>query len=228
MGDQRPVVLVHGFAGSFERTWRQPGFADLLADIGRAPVGIDLLGHGEADKPHDPAAYARLEDEARASIDARAPEGPIDAVGFSLGARTLLQLACDTPDRFRSLIVAGVGAALFEDSDGEPVARALETRSEDEAGVAHHLKVLADVPGNDLAALAACLRRGALPVTAERLVRISCPTLVVVGDRDELAGPPEPLVEAIPDARLLVLARTDHASTPEAFAFFDAALELLA
>ena len=42
------VVLLHGFATSSERTWREPGWFDLLADAGRRARGVDLLGHGEA------------------------------------------------------------------------------------------------------------------------------------------------------------------------------------
>src|SRR3954451_17844289 len=56
-----PVVLVHGFATSAARTWGDNGWLDLLADVGRPTIAIDLLGHGTADKPHDPAAYAQLE-----------------------------------------------------------------------------------------------------------------------------------------------------------------------
>ena len=42
----QPVVLVHGWGGSFESTWRSSGFADLLEDSGRDVIGVDLLGHG--------------------------------------------------------------------------------------------------------------------------------------------------------------------------------------
>ena len=55
-----PVVLVHGFATSSARTWGDNGWLDLLADAGREVIPIGPLGHGEADKPHDPAAYADL------------------------------------------------------------------------------------------------------------------------------------------------------------------------
>ena len=55
-----PVVLVHGWGGSFAATWQRSGFTDLLADAGREVIGIDLLGHGTAPKPHDPEAYDDL------------------------------------------------------------------------------------------------------------------------------------------------------------------------
>ena len=55
-------MLVHGFASSFERNWREPGWSDLLSEAGRQVIGVDLLGHGLADKPHDPQAYAHVDD----------------------------------------------------------------------------------------------------------------------------------------------------------------------
>ncbi|NBR00999.1 MAG: alpha/beta fold hydrolase, partial [Actinobacteria bacterium] len=49
-----PVVLVHGWAGSFRETWQSTGMDALLEDGGRSVIGVDLLGHGNAEKPHDP------------------------------------------------------------------------------------------------------------------------------------------------------------------------------
>src|SRR5439155_19265427 len=71
----RPVVLVHGFGSSFEHGWREPGWADILADGGREVIGVDLLGHGESSKPLDPAAYR---DGLRASVADVLPAGPVD------------------------------------------------------------------------------------------------------------------------------------------------------
>jgi pimeloyl-ACP methyl ester carboxylesterase len=50
--------------------------------------------------------------------------------------------------------------------------------------------------------------------------------LVVIGDHD-FAAPAEPLVEAFPDARLVVLKGVDHFATPKHFKFLEAALEFL-
>ena len=52
----RPVVLVHGLGGSAATTWQSNGWMDLIADAGRPVIGIDLLGHGAAEQPHDPPA----------------------------------------------------------------------------------------------------------------------------------------------------------------------------
>ncbi len=78
-----PVVLVHGFATSSARTWGDNGWLDLLADAGRQTVPIDMLGHGTAPKPHDIAAYEGLEQHVLGAF----PDTPVDAIGFSMGAR---------------------------------------------------------------------------------------------------------------------------------------------
>ena len=58
------------------------------------------------------------------------------------------------------------------------------------------------------------------------LARVTCPTLVVVGDRD-FVFPADRLVEAMPNASQRVLRNVDHFATPESFDFVDAALEFL-
>ena len=58
------------------------------------------------------------------------------------------------------------------------------------------------------------------------LATVTCPTLVVIGDRD-FAGPGEPLAEALPNATLRTLRNVDHFATPEAYGFIDAALAFL-
>jgi hypothetical protein len=50
--------------------------------------------------------------------------------------------------------------------------------------------------------------------------------LVVLGDKD-FAGPADPLVDALPDARLVTLRNVDHFATPKDFGFIDAALDFL-
>jgi pimeloyl-ACP methyl ester carboxylesterase len=218
-----PVVLVHGFATSADRTWRDNGWIDLLADSGRRVVAPDLLGHGHAPKPHDPAAYDELESRL---VDAL-PEGPVDAIGFSLGARVLLTIAADEPDRFDRLVLAGVGANLFRDDDPELIAQSILGEADTANPVAQYFRGLASAPDTDPHALVAYLRRpGHHPLTDEGLARITCPVLVVLGDQD-FAGPADPLLERLPNARLVSLRGVDHFATPKSFAFIDATLEFL-
>jgi len=217
-----PVVLVHGFGTSFDLTWVANGWVDLLADEGREVIGVDLLGHGSAPKPTDPEAYGDLGERVRDAL----PDEPVDAIGFSLGAKTLLQVAGAAPDRFRSLIVAGVGANLFRDADHSAVVEAVRTGDDGGNPGLRYFAGLADLPGNDRDALAACMANGGGRPSTEALAAITCPVLVVLGDAD-FAGPADPLVDALPDATLVTLPGTDHAKTPKSFAFIDAALDFL-
>lgn len=220
-----PVLLVHGFASSFERNWREPGWVDLLADAGRDVIPLDLLGHGTADKPHNPAAYDNLE----ASVAAVLPTDiVVDAVGFSLGAQLLLRVAANRPERFGRMVVGGVGANLFATADPEPVAAAVERGEADaeDSGLARAFALFASGPGNDAAALAACLRRPHRPLKPSDLAGLTGPVLVVLGDKD-FAGPAEPLIEALPSAQLIILRGADHFGTPKDFRFMRAALDFL-
>lgn len=219
-----PVVLVHGWGGSFESTWQRSGFTELLRDAGRPVIGIDLLGHGAAPKPHEPEAYADL--TARV-LDAM-PDEPVDAVGFSLGAITLLRIACNQPGRFRKLVLAGIGGTLFEpdDQSGERIAAAIEGTADSADVGSHVFAQYAHQAGNDPIALAAIMRRPRQRFTTELLSGATCQTLVAIGDKD-FAGPGEPLAAALPNATLKVLRGVDHFATPEAFGFIDAALEFL-
>lgn len=218
-----PVLLLHGFATSAARTWRDNGWIDLLRDAGREVLAPDLLGHGTAPKPHDPAAYDDVERLVADSL----PPGPIDAIGFSLGARVILTLASDEPDRFARIVLAGVGANLFRDDDPELIARALLGEDTSDNPVARYFRGLASSPEADPTALVAYLRRPHhRPLDDERLAAITCPVLVVLGDRD-FAGPADPLLERLPTAELVVLPGVDHFATPKDFGFLDAALEFV-
>ena len=225
-----PVGLVHGWGGSFASTWQRTGFTALLEDAGVGIIGVDLLGHGTAPKPHEPEAYADL----TARIVERLPDEPVDAIGFSLGAMTLLRLAIDRPERFRRLVLAGIGSNIFErDQSGtRAIIEGLETVAGggDPAALDNTVRLFtqyASQPGNDLEALTAVMKRPvAEPITPEACARVECPVLVVVGDQD-FVYPADELAGSFPDGRCEVLRGVDHFATTESFGFFDAALEFL-
>jgi len=225
MGDV-PVVLVHGWAGSFATTWQAPGVDALIADAGRQVIGVDLLGHGSAPKPHDPDAYVDLTTRI---VEALPQDGPVDAVGFSLGAITLMRLAAREPHRFTRLVLAGIGDNVLERDAGRnlQIAEAVDGRGDPDDVVLQRFAAYAHENDNDPAALAACMRRPALdPITPEMLAPITCPVLVVLGTRDG-DGKGEALAAAFPNGRFVSLRGVDHFATPEAFGFIDAALRFL-
>jgi pimeloyl-ACP methyl ester carboxylesterase len=216
------VVLVHGFATDSARTWRENGWLDLLADVGREPITIDLLGHGTADKPHHPDAYADLE----GYVLDRFPHEPVDAIGFSLGARVLLTIASRHPERFERLVVTGIGGRLMQPDDSDIVLRAIEGDGDLDNPVAQYFAGLASHAGADREALAACMRAKRPPVTPELLAAVTVPVLVVIGDKD-FAGPGEPLADGLPNATLKTLRNVDHFATPKDFGCLDAALAFI-
>jgi pimeloyl-ACP methyl ester carboxylesterase len=218
-----PVVLLHGFATSSARTWGENGWLDLLADVGRSPLPIDLLGHGTAEKPHDPSAYAAMEELVLAQL----PEEPVDGIGFSLGARVLLTLASDHPERFGRLVLTGVGANLLRSEGSDVIVQAIEGTGDVTNPVVQYFAGLAAHPDVDRAALAACLRSPRPVLTPDRLARVDLPVRIVLGDKD-FAGPGEPLLEALPQAELVMLRNVDHFATPKDFGAIDAALDFLA
>lgn len=224
--DSPPVLLVHGWGGSFDSTWRASGLVDLLADAGRRTIGVDLLGHGGAPKPHDPEAYGDLGERVLAAI---ADEDSVDAIGFSLGALTLLDVAARHPERFSRLVLAGIGRNAVEDQDPESRSKllaALDGTDPEPDNLARLFVQYADQPGNDRTALTCVLRRERRPFDPATLGRVTARCLVVIGDRD-FAGPGDPLVEMLPAAELVTLRGVDHFATTENFGFFDAALEFL-
>jgi pimeloyl-ACP methyl ester carboxylesterase len=157
------------------------------------------------------------------------PDHPVDAVGFSLGAITLLQLAARRPDAFSRIVFAGIGENVFRDDDSGAtrIVAALEGTGDDSDVTAQLFRSYADQPGNDMVALAAIMKRPrGIRITPAELTGITCPTLVVIGDQD-FAGPGEPLADALPNSKLVVLKRVDHFATPENFGFIDATLDFL-
>jgi len=223
-------MLIHGWGGSFETTWQRSGFAALLADGGKRVIGVDLLGHGTAPKPHDPAAYADLTERV---VDAL-PDHPVAAIGFSLGALTLLRTAILHPDRFERIVLAGIGKNVFERDHAGSTAiadglRALREGA-DPASLEQTVRLFtqyAQQPGNDVEALRAIMERPAgTEIDASGLANVTCPVLVVVGEQD-FVHPADELAASFPDGRVVNLPKTDHFATPESFGFFDAALEFV-
>ena len=223
-----PVVLLHGWAGSFRETWQSTGIDALLQDGGRSVIPVDLLGHGDSEKPHDPEAYAHLDTWLLDKLADKAPV--VDAVGFSLGAMTVLGALLEEPSRFGRVVLAGIGNGMLEErgpDDGKKIIAALEGTGDPADSSSQIFANYANAPGKDKEALTAIMKRPrSAPPEPSALAAVTNEVLVVIGDKD-FTFPADKLAAAFPNGRLVVLKNTDHFATPESFAFIDAVLEFL-
>jgi pimeloyl-ACP methyl ester carboxylesterase len=213
------VVLVHGFATDRTESWRRLGWLGALERKGYRAVAVDLRGHGESDKPHDPAAYDRgqMVGDVLGLMD-HLGLGPVDLMGYSMGAHLSLAAALRAPGRVNRLILGGVGGRML---DGARIAEGEMTMAQallapDPGVIADRVlrgfRLFAEAQGADRLALAACAQARADGLSAGDLARLAVPTLVVAGGRDDIAGDPQRLADAIPGARAVTLPACDHFS----------------
>jgi pimeloyl-ACP methyl ester carboxylesterase len=212
VGEGDPVILLHGFAADHVSNWVATGVADALVDSGRRVLAPDARGHGASAKPHDPDAYANdaMARDVQALMDHVAVER-FDVVGYSMGSIVAGRLA-PRDARVRSLVLGGVGGEWGGEQrplDTVPIVDALETESpgDIESPLAAAFRRFADSTGADRFALAANQRSRQGETTD--VGAISVPTLVLVGDSDQLAGSSEALAARIPGATFRVL-RGNH------------------
>jgi len=245
IGEGPPIVLVHGFTSSLEGNWGQSGWIDFLVAQGRAVVGLDCRGHGRSGKPHNPGAYDgnQMADDVLAVMDAVGLDRA-DLMGYSMGGRIAVSLMARRRGRFSSVIVGGAGLppAVSDAQTRAAIAAALETDDVSTISLpaalfmrefaesrAHDPQSLAGLD-NDLKALGACYGRYFQQldqVDDAALRQVHVPVLAVVGDGDEALPQAQRLVEAMPDARLVVLPGEDHLTTISAQKYKDAAAAFL-
>jgi pimeloyl-ACP methyl ester carboxylesterase len=241
-GTGRPVLWLHGLGG----TWRdvEPQL-DHLADHYRCIVP-ELRGHGRT-----PAVAGRfdtraLADDAVAVLDSLGVDAAV-VVGLSLGGLVAQVLAVEHPDRVEALVLVDTGAKvpapvgpLLRAAAGRIRAKGMEAalamlgqlghgaggdpaaqRAARAAGTASAQR---DLASNDPEVLAAGLVALADHDVRRGLRRLAVPTLVVVGEHDPVVPRllVDQLVQAIPGARLSVVADGGHLPNRDCPEVFDA------
>jgi pimeloyl-ACP methyl ester carboxylesterase len=101
--NSRPLILVHGLLLS--QLMHKP-LAEDLAARGNRVITVDLLGHGESDRPRDMWRYSMrfFGDQLVALMDALEIEEAV-VMGTSLGANTALNVALTAPERLRGMVI---------------------------------------------------------------------------------------------------------------------------
>lgn len=233
-GHGAPVVLVHGL-GSSTRDWEYQ-IPDLAAQY--RVIALDVRGHGRSDKPRERYQISDFAGDVLALLDhLRLPQ--VHLVGISMGGMIGFQLGVDNPERLKSLCIVNSGPEVKAKSPRDwleigkrwSLSRLLSLETiakglgrllfpKPEQGELRR-KIEERWPQNDkrayLASLDAIIGWG----VRERLSLISCPTLVVTADRDYTpVAQKEAYVRELPDARLLVIEDSRHATPmdqPQAF-----------
>lgn len=213
------VVLVHGFAASTQENWGKAGWISMLTRANRRVVAIDLRGHGQSAKLYDPAAYSLglMASDVLAVVEHLQIKKP-DLIGFSLGARVVLELLRRRGDRFLLGALCGVGDLLINprmNRDPEAFPAAMKAASADQVtdDMARRFRLFAEGQGQDLRALAACTRglnASGAGWAGETLAAVKNEMLVVAGSGDDLAGSPEALAACFPNAKGKRIAGCGH------------------
>ena len=217
----RTCVLVHGLLLS--QKMHIP-LAKTLARRGNRVVTIDLLGHGQSDRPRDMTQYGMwmFADQIVALLDHLEVDEAV-VFGTSLGANAALEMAARSPDRLRGMVIempvldnALLACAIAFTpvmvmlTFGEPVMRVVQRVAR--AIPTRRGPLFADValdwvrqdPGPSAAVMHGLFFNRTGPPKAERET-LDVPALVIGHQRDPIHpfSDSDALVAELPDARLV-------------------------
>ena len=154
-----------------------------------------------------------------------------DIMGYSMGGYLAIRLMHDAPNRVTRTVLAGVGEKYFRASRERAEIISQGLLAADPATIvdpeALAFRTFCERAGNDLVALAACIRRSRHIFEPSELQAIAHPVLVICGEVDDTSGAAEPLANAFPNGRPVTVPRRNHHSTVGDRVFKDTALDFL-
>jgi pimeloyl-ACP methyl ester carboxylesterase len=230
-GRGTPILFLHGYSDSW------CSFEQVLQRLPEGVRGIALTqrGHGGSDRPREYGIEDFAADGAAFLDVLRLPAAVV--VGHSMGSLVAQEMALTSPARVSGLVLAGA-AARFDNPLVAELLRAVEDlrdpvprafaeefqrgtvyRPIGEAALSRFVDESMKLPAHVWRDVGSSI--GAYG-SVDRLSRLRVPTLVVRGDRDQIAAHLDQslLVDAIPGAELLVYEDIGHAlhwETPQRF-----------
>ncbi len=214
VGEGRPVILLHGLFSDAQMNWINFGHADRIAAAGFRAIMPDLRAHGLSAKPHSPDAYppgilVRDLEELVAHLEFT----DFDLVGFSLGARTVVQ-AVGEGLRPGKAILVGMGLRGLQNWDRRQAffRDAIANFDTASRGDPHWLAIqfMKTMKVDREAALNVLASFGS--IRPEWLQAFTMPTQVVCGSEDEDNGSAAELAKALPNAKFAEVPGTHMSS----------------
>jgi pimeloyl-ACP methyl ester carboxylesterase len=208
-GDGEPLLLLHGGGGAGVN-WR------LIFDApppGYQLIVPDLRGHGRSTNPMGAVTFRQLALDVLRLLDTL-NVGRVKAIGLSMGAKTLLHVGTQQPERVKAMVLVS-GAPYFPESTRALMrAAAAQAHTETEWATMRQWHV----HGNDqITAIWRMADQFAsdyedMSFTPPRLGRIQARTLIVHGDSDPLypVALAADMHAAIPESHLWIIPNGGH------------------
>lgn len=231
-GKGSPVLLLHGYTGSYARHFEAPGVMDSLEKAGYRVIAMDCRGHGQSDKPQEPSQYGleMVRDVTRLLEHLKIARTHI--VGYSMGGAIATQLVVKQPALLQTVTLIGAGwegedlsvlrsqmtalANGFEKGDASPLIRAVtasgQTGPTDEEIAALNKSLFSR---NDPKALAAAARSMAslFEISRAGLSATTVPMLAIVGEHDENRAAVTRMAGVVRGLEVVVLPGATHATS---------------
>ena len=231
-GRGEPVVLIHGFTGSYARHWESPEVIAALTRAGYRVIAMDCRGHGQSGKPHSPSDYGlEMVSDVVRLLDHLNIERA-DVAGYSMGGAIVNQLLIRYPDRLLTATLLGSGwegenldvltsqmlalADGFENEDASALIRGV-TASRGDGPTDDEIAALnaSLFARNDPDVLAAVAR--SLPalyeVRGESLRAVALPVLAIIGEHDSNLEAVKRMAGVMAGLEVVEIARASHASS---------------
>lgn len=184
-----PVLLIHGFASSSEMNWSRSRWVEHFTDHGRDIILLDLPGHGEDPYRNQGSWTPTRIREAIATGLNELKVGPVDVLGYSLGARLGWEFAAHFPELVNKLVMGGPASidplAAFDLDQ----ARAFMKTGEEihDEYTAKVINIAKSESANDFEALFHLIEAIKTDPYLPASKVPQCPTLLIAGDHDDLA-----------------------------------------
>jgi pimeloyl-ACP methyl ester carboxylesterase len=220
-GGESSVVFIHGLVMDNLSSW---WYTVATAAARRADsLCYDLRGHGLSDRPPNGYGVADSVGDLIGILDALGIDRPVYIVGNSYGGVVGLAAAHAHPERVAGLILveAHVAVESLHQREIERLPEGLDLAGLllDDAVVENWLETVA---GRKLSRMAASAKelifettlvedlRQSAPFAEDEMANITCPVLLVYGEKSDIFARGEVLARLLPNAELHVVKDVDH------------------